>query len=370
MSLEVNNSINNLVNNSVKKILNRLDTYLEIPSVVGFEKLFLAHLEQEAKDLGFLTKKTPFSLLISRTPNPSKQLITAHIDRHGFIINNSGQVEFCAFYQKHLHEDLFHQEKLVFEKIITRYINQEVYAYDPVTGEELSSGIITNSNYDFEKKRVYFTIKNLDKHLPAKTPVALRSKLSFKNDINDGSNNYFSSQIDNAISVALAMQLLADGFNGRVLFVAQEEIGRSFQHILTNIQQEKLISDIIITLDTSPFKKPVSLEKGSIVLRNKDQYAQFNLALNHLIEKICIQERIPFRYKDLYIEKSNIRTRAFNLIPRTLGKTELGAVIAHTQGKCTGTTIQLPTIHYHTNQETSSMKALTNWYRLLNKLLL
>jgi putative aminopeptidase FrvX len=348
---------------STKTIIDRLDSYLKIPSVVGFEKLFLTNLEQEAKTFGFLTKKTSFSLLISRTPNPSKQIITAHVDRHGFIINNSGQVEFCAFYQKHLHQDTFHQTKTVFQQTSLRYLGEEIYAYNPQTGEEISSGIITHSEYNFEKKRVYFTTKNLDTGLPSNTPVALRSKLSFQ-------NNYFSSQIDNAISVAVAMQLLIDGFNGSVLFVAQEEIGRSWQYILMSIDKEELSSDIFITLDTSPFKKSVSLDTGAIVLREKDQYAEFNLKLNRLIEKICIQESIPFRYKDKYIQKSNIRTKAFNLSPRTLGRTELGAVIAHTQGKCTGTTIQLPTMNYHTNKETSSILALSNWYKILRSLLL
>ena len=267
----------------IKAIIDRLKSYLSIPSVVGFENLFLSHLEREAKNLGFLTKKTPFSLLISRNSNPGKQIITAHADRHGFILNNSGEVEFCAFYKKHLHQDAFHQNESIFQQTALRYINEEVYAYDLLSGKEISSGIITRADYDFKKKRVYFTVKGLDTSLPPKTPIALRSRLSFKNNIDDGSNTYFFSQIDNAISVAMAMQLLIDGLNGQVLFVAQEEIGRSWQHILSVLQKENIFSDIIITLDTSPFKKSVSINNGSIILRNKDQYAQFNIPLNHLI---------------------------------------------------------------------------------------
>lgn len=347
----------------VEKILKRLGAYLDIPSVVGFEKLFLDYLDMVAQEEKFITQKSNSWLLVSSTTSPTDQLLTIHIDRHGFIVNDSGEVEFAAFYRKHLHGDDFYQEKLIFEKTAARYMGEKVFAYDPQTGTSLLNGAITGSRFDFAKKRVYYSVQWEDvsraNELKPKTPIALHSKVQEK-------KNTFSSQIDNCISVAVAMQALADGFTGRVLFVAEEEIGRSWQHILSCLQKYSLESQEILTLDTSPFKQPKSLQQGVVVLRTKDEYATFSETMVKRIQKICEEKNISYRVKDKYIQLSNKRTENDSTVSqRSLGRTELGAVVAHTQGKSNGTTLQLPTMYYHTNYETSSYKALENWYAVL-----
>ncbi|MFW5977566.1 MAG: hypothetical protein ACOCQQ_03575, partial [Candidatus Nanoarchaeia archaeon] len=168
------------------------------------------------------------------------------------------------------------------------------------------------------------------------------------------------------ISVAVAMQALADGFKGRVLFVAEEEIGRSWQHILSCLEKIHFTSQNILTLDTSPFKQATSLQQGAVVLRTKDEYASFSQQMVTSIQSICEQKNIPYRIKDKYIQLRNQRTKNDPTVSqRSLGRTELGAIVAHTQGKSNGTTLQLPTMYYHTNYEMSSYKALKNWYEVL-----
>ena len=50
------------------------------------------------------------------------------------------------------------------------------------------------------------------------------------------------------------------------------------------------------------------------------------------------------------------------------GRTELGRLIAHTQGEVTGTTLQIPTTGYHTTRETASLQSISSAIRVLRTL--
>ena len=50
----------------------------------------------------------------------------------------------------------------------------------------------------------------------------------------------------------------------------------------------------------------------------------------------------------------------------SLGRTELGRLIAATEGRISGTTLQIPTTGYHTAQETASLASVRAAIRLLS----
>ena len=55
---------------------------------------------------------------------------------------------------------------------------------------------------------------------------------------------------------------------------------------------------------------------------------------------------------------------------RQLGSTELGKLIAETGGRWSGATIQIPTVLYHTSNETTSRACIRNYYDLLANVLI
>ena len=70
---------------------------------------------------------------------------------------------------------------------------------------------------------------------------------------------------------------------------------------------------------------------------------------------------ISYAYKDVYIEAQNkIRSK-----PYSLGRTELGRLVAETSGQINGTTLQIPSTNYHTPNETASLSSIAAVIELL-----
>lgn len=348
---------------TVENILEKLKDLLKIPSVVRFEQAMLDYLEGFCLKLeDYEVTQTDRLLVVKKKSTGSERIISVHIDRHGIVKNNSGELVYAAFEAEKYYEDNIEATEYVFERVASRYIGEEFYAYNPVTGAKLSRGKVIGANYDFENKCVKFQMKNLG-NIANGTPLALVSKLLYHDD-------YFYSQIDNSISVAVAMQLLEEKFDGTIIFSTEEEIGMSWKHIATYLEEQKIETQELIVIDTSPYKYIHSIDEGLVVLRNKDEDGIFNKELVNEIRIICENDKIPFEFKDEIIEKMNIMLEKQGEDPKKFGHTELGRLVENTQGKINGVTIQLPSINYHTNKELSSMKALTNYYKLLKELLL
>jgi hypothetical protein len=53
-----------------------------------------------------------------------------------------------------------------------------------------------------------------------------------------------------------------------------------------------------------------------------------------------------------------------------LGSTELGKLIKNTAGRWSGASVQIPTLMYHTSNETTSLAAIGNYYRFLSNILI
>jgi hypothetical protein len=68
----------------------------------------------------------------------------------------------------------------------------------------------------------------------------------------------------------------------------------------------------------------------------------------------CAALGITYTYKDAYVDALN-ETRIKKL---SLGRTELGRLIAASNGEISGTTLQIPTTGYHTASETASLDSI------------
>ena len=344
---------------SLQKIISKTSEYLKIPAVVRFEQPFMNHLADDFNKSGYDIEKKDKLLVVRKKGLRSPKILTAHIDRHGIVVNEKGKNEYAAFNaKKHYGEENESSEK-VFKKSGERFINESVYAYDS-DGRKIEEGKVKNYSYDFKAKNVFFDIDGFDK-LPSGTPIAYISSLARK-------SGDISSQIDNAISIAVAYQLANDGFDGTLLFSTEEEIGRSWQHIANYLQSQNTSSKEIITLDTTPYDDPRAISEGLIVFRNKDENAEFSPDLIKRLKNNCDNQGIRYEMKDEIIESQNAQLPKGKK-PKKLGKTELGRIIQHTKGEFNGVTVQLPTTNYHTNHETTSELALDNYYKTLKRLL-
>lgn len=344
---------------SLKDIISKTGEYLNMPAVVRFEHPFMNHLADEFNTSGYEVEKQDRLLVVRKKGLRSPKIVTVHIDRHGIVVNEQGKPEYAAFNAKKHYEDDNKSSEAIFKKSGERFIDEAVYAYDE-NGRKIEEGRVKEFSYDFDAKNLVFEIDGLGK-LPAGTPIAYVSPLVRE-------NGNLSSQIDNAISVAVAYQLVQDGFDGTLLFTTEEEIGRSWQHIANYLQSQNTPSREIITLDTTPYDDARSISEGLIVFRNRDENGEFNPDLVQKLRTACDSQGVRYEMKDEVIEAQNAQLPE-DAKPKKLGKTELGRVIQHTGGRFNGATVQLPTTNYHSNHETTSELALNNYYETLKRLL-
>ena len=344
---------------SLKNILAKTEEYLNIPSVVRFEHPFIIYLTVDFSKRNYEIQQDDRFLVISKKNSKNPKILTAHIDRHGIVVNKDGNFEYAAFNAKKHYGDKNKSSESVFKKSGERFIDELVYAYDS-SGKVLDEGKVKSFSSDFDRKDLFFEIEGL-KGLPKGTPVAYKSSLT----IQDGN---VSSQIDNVVSAAIAYQLVQDGFDGKIIFSTEEEIGRSWQYIASYLSNLETPTKEIITLDTTSYDDKRAIQEGLVVLRNKDENGIFNSNLVTSLRTVCDTEGIKYEMKDEVIENQNTKLPEGSK-PKKLGETELGRIIQHTNGQFNGATIQLPTTNYHTNHETTSELALNNYYQALLKLL-
>lgn len=85
---------------------------------------------------------------------------------------------------------------------------------------------------------------------------------------------------------------------------------------------------------------------------------------------ICKKHKISYEYKDAYLKERNQEAIKEGLPKNSLGSTELGRIIFATKGAIQGTTLQIPTINYHTTNETARAKSITQAIKILRNLYL
>lgn len=332
------------------KLSHRILHYLTIPSVVGHETPFLNYLHDEASKIG-LSSKRHKNLVVIHGNQPHSQYLSAHADRHGLISNGEGELEYAAYITK---ENMYGKDadytKNLWEKIKGRFIGEQIYAYNRTSGEAIKTGTIAHGYYCDERENFVFTCDTL-KDLQKGVPVAF----SVRTQDND---THMVGQLDNVVSVAAIMDAYTHGYQGTAFFTTREEVGESWKLVIDYLNNHNSSTKNLLVLDTTPFEKEHKY-LDTLALRTKDRSAEFNTEKTRKVEELLNDCSIPYFFKDVYIEKKG---------DTDLGHTELGRIINSSNGDISGTTLQLPTLGYHSNAEKMSLKILDYIQTILKKI--
>ncbi|MAD42788.1 MAG: peptidase M42 [Arcobacter sp.] len=335
-----------------------LKQLIRVPSVTGHEHSFFMFLKRELEDLD-ITVEYYDGVLVAKGKKPESGYISTHADRHGLICTGHNEFQYAAYIAKNqssLSENLNKEQVLKnFEK---RFTSQKVQAYEPWSGSYLGMGMIENAFLCQRRENIIFQINGFD-HLFPGTPIAFMDRLEIDDEI-------ISAQLDNVLSVAILIYLYHQGYQGTAFFTASEEAGKSWRFLLDYFRRFEISTNELLVLDTSPYKTMEDLENIDVVLRNRDENGYFRSPLKTKIKKIAIKNRIKYHYKDEYLK--NIMKQ--NNTKSSLGITELGRIIHASKGQIQGTTLQIPTIGYHTVKETAKRESVDSILLILRKLYL
>ena len=341
------------LNYASPEFLHLLRYLVREPSVVGMEDAFFRVLRRELEE--YPVKITRYhGLLVVEGNDPESVYLSAHVDRHGLLCTGPQEFQYAAFIagnRSELNGDSISEQFM--ELIAGRFHGQRVQAHAPYAGTYMGQGTITESYICPRRKNLIFEIEGLDFLQPG-TPISFIDRLQEK----DG---YLSAQLDNVICVAMLIELVRRGFSGTAFFSAGEECGRSWRFIAEWFQRQDRETDQLIVLDTSPFPTVEDCDQQNVVLRHEDSNATFNEKTTERLQKSCDRLGVTYCFKDEYIMALN-RTREKQ---SSIGRTELGRLIAATSGQVSGTTLQLPTSSYHTQTETAALLSVDAMLRLL-----
>ena len=316
------------------------------PSVVGTEDSFFRVLRRELEELGIAVERHS-GILIARGNDPGGVLLSAHIDRNGLVCTGPNEFQYAAFIAGNRGEltgDSVSEQMMA--TIADRFTGQRVQAHLPYIGTYIGQGTISSGYLCPKRHNLIFELDGLD-YLDPGTPIAFLDRLTL-------SESSISAQLDNVVSVAMILYLYSIGFQGTALFTAQEEAGRSWRYALAWLQRESISTNRLLVLDTSPYPTQEAASQQDLVLRHKDASAEFDPLFTAEIQKRCDALGISYTFKDEWIERQNLlREKNFSL-----GRTELGRLIAAGEGQISGTTLQIPTTGYHTAQETASLSSI------------
>lgn len=328
--------------------------YLGIPCVVGHEGHFMRYLEDDFKKLELTIERQDQVIVISGS-KPLSSIISAHLDRHGLISIEDDQYTYAA---QHILEEKYDEEndqtKAILKAISKRFEDEHVYAYNPETGERLCEGKIESCEASMENGDSIFHLHNIAA-MPKDIPIAYAREAEIE-------GNMLKGQIDNALSLGTIYTLFKNGFQGTALLTTEEEIGKSWIHMTDWLQENKVETQELIIIDTSPYRENGPINDGMITLRNRDKSAVFNADLVQKIKQRCEALNLIYQVKDEYF-------LSLGLEIKDLGSTELGRIVQNTDNRWSGATIQIPTLEYHTSFETTSQQCIESFYALLHDIL-
>jgi putative aminopeptidase FrvX len=313
-------------------------------------------VKRELEELGVKVEYYD-GVLVAKGDEPTSGYISAHADRHGLICTGHNEFQYAAFIAKN-RADLTgdsNSEQLL-HSFTTRFVDEKVQAYEPWSGSYLGLGVIKDAFLCERRNNIIFKVDGFDYLFPG-TPIAFVDKLEIQDDL-------ISAQLDNVISVAIIIYMYHLGYKGTSFFTASEEAGKSWRFLLEWFRRFDISTDELLVLDTSPYDTIEDINALDIVLRNRDVNAVFRSGLKNKIKNIAIEEQIRYHFKDAYLKNKMSQTNT----KKSLGTTELGRLIKATKGQIQGTTLQLPTIGYHTVNETTSIKAVESMIKVLKKL--
>lgn len=342
------------------EFIDLLKVVIRQPSVVGAEHSFFRVLQRELEERG--ARVTWYEgLLVAQGRQPFSAMFSAHIDRHGLICTGPNEFQFAAFISAN-RTDLLNNsvsEELM-TKVTERFQSEPVFAYEPWSGAYRGNGVIKKSYICEYRNNLIFEIDGLE-DVVAGTPIAFKDKLK----IDEGR---LEGQLDNVLTAAALVHLFSLGFEGTAFFTAQEEAGKSWRYLLEWFRRFGGSTNRLFVVDTSPFPTIEAANDQLLVLREKDANATFNQVSTKTLEALCQKNGFSYLYKDKYVEEANARLISQGERPRSLGSTELGRIIAASNGLVDGTTIQIPTTGYHTMRESVSWESVDAFIRLLTDL--
>jgi hypothetical protein len=342
------------------EFIDLLKAIIRQPSVVGAEHSFFRVLQRELEERG--AKVTWYEgLLVAQGSKPFSTMFSAHIDRHGLICTGPDEFQFAAFISANRTDLLSNSvsEELM-TKVTERFKSEQVFAYEPWSGVYRGNGVIKNAYVCGFRNNLIFEVEGLD-DVVAGTPIAFKDKLKINNGRLEG-------QLDNVLTAAVLVHLFSLGFKGTAFFTAQEEAGKSWRYLLEWFRRFGGSTNRLFVVDTSPFPSIEAADNQLLVLREKDANAAFNREATLLIEDLCRQSNLGYLYKDRYVEADNKRLLSLGEKPHSLGSTEMGRIIAASNGLVDGTTIQIPTTGYHTMEESASQESVAAFIRILTLL--
>lgn len=335
-----------------------LKQLIRIPSVVGAEHPFFMFIKRELEEIGVKVEYYD-GVLVAKGDKPESGYISAHTDRHGLICTGHNEFQYAAFIAKNkadLTGDSSSEQLL--HNFTSRFVDEKVQAYQPWSGVYLGLGSIKDAFLCARRNNIIFKIDGFDYLFPG-TPIAFADKLDIKDDL-------ISAQLDNVISVAMIIYMYSIGYKGTAFFTASEEAGRSWRFLLEWFRRFNIKTDELLVLDTSPYPTLDEIRNIDIVLRHRDANAVFRSPLKNKIKKIADKENIKYNFKDSYL-KAKMSKNGHKV---SLGTTELGRLIHATKGEIQGTTLQIPTIGYHTVHETTTKSSVEGMITVLKKLYL
>ncbi|MCC9608785.1 peptidase M42 [Blastopirellula sp. JC732] len=352
-----NQSSSPLIDADLADFLDILQLLIREPSVVGTEDSFFRVLRRELEEVGARVQYYQ-GVLVAQGSRPYDLILSAHIDRHGLLCTGPNEFQYAAFIASNrcdLTGDSVSEQMMY--NIGDRFAGQRVQAHLPYAGTYLGQASITRSYVCPQRHNLIFELNGLEFLQPG-TPISFLDRLKIE-------NGFLSAQLDNVLSVAMLVHMFRKGFRGTCLFTAQEEAGRSWRYALEWFKRQHLTTQKLIVVDTSPFPDTLSATAQQLVLRRKDASGEFAPGITDELQKRCEALGVTTMFKDAYIESQNVDRSK----PLSLGRTELGRLVAATDGEINGTTLQIPTTGYHTAEETASLDSVAAAIQLLSTFL-
>jgi putative aminopeptidase FrvX len=337
-----------------------LRTLIRSPSVVGAEHSFFRVLQRELEERG--AKVTWYEgLLVAQGDKPDSCMFSALIDRHGLVCTGPNEFQYAAFVAG-ARSDLLGNSvsESLMQKIVNRFDAEEVYAFEPWSGAYRGRGKITGAYICEFRNNLIFQVEGLE-HLVAGTPVAFTDKLIMTDEALVG-------QLDNVLTTAALVHLFEQGFQGTAFFTAQEEAGKSWRYLLEWFRRFGGSTNQLIVVDTSPYPDLATAKQQQLVLRNKDANANFNGQLNQHLVEICEHLGCSYQFKDEYVTEQNRLHELRGEPLSSYGSTEMGRIIAASNGLVDGTTLQIPSSGYHTMSESAPLESVQGFLALLQHL--
>ncbi|MDX1451461.1 MAG: peptidase M42 [Oleiphilaceae bacterium] len=338
-------------------LIDILAQLIRCPSVVGAEHSFFRVLQRELEERG--ARVTWYEgLLVAQGSEPDRVYYSSHIDRHGLICTGPNEFQYAAFVAG-ARSDLLGNSvnEQLMKKVAGRFVGETVYAYEPWSGVYRGKGRIEQTSVCEFRNNLIFKVSGLE-HLVAGTPIAFADKLKETGDALVG-------QLDNVLTAACLVYLFERGFKGTAFFTAEEEAGKSWRYLLEWFRRFGGRTNQLIVLDTSPFPDFAATKQQTLVLRHQDVNAKFNDKLTAKLAELCAARNYSVTYKDEWVQARNKELQAQGQPPMSLGSTELGRIIAASQGLVDGTTLQIPSSGYHTMAETAPLESVQAFLQIL-----